>query len=189
MVDRATAKADLRTTVQRMRGQADAETILAASGRAVGLLAEVPGIQRARDVLLHEPLPGDLDPRGLVSRLADRGARVVVLRPDTTRPVVASPGRDHLAEADGAADDHVDVDVVVVPAVAFDLDGGWLVDDAGHWRRLVERLDDGVLRVGLARTTQLVPRVPHDPGDPVVDVVVTDRAIHHTGARSTPRDA
>lgn len=189
MLDEAAAKANLRTTVQRMRGQADPAAIAAASRRVADLLATIHGIQRARTLLLHEPLAGDLDPRPLVDRLAERGSRVLVLLRGATRPIVVSPGRTHLAEADGEVDDLARVEVVVLPGVAFDLDGGRLGTGREHWPRILERVDEGALRVGIARTTQLVPRVPREPDDVVVDVVVTDRGVHHTGARLGPRDA
>ncbi len=189
MVDEAAAKATLRTTVQRMRGQADPAAILTASRRAADLLATIHGIQRARTVLLHEPVPGDLDPRPLADRLIARGARVLLLARDQDRPVVVAPGRAHLAEAHLEVDDLDGVEVVVLPGIAFDLDGGRLGTGREQWSRLLARVDDGALRVGIARTTQLVPRVPREPDDVVVDVVVTDRGVHHTGARLGPRDA
>ncbi len=189
MVDEAAAKADLRTTVQRMRGQADPAAISAASRRVADLLATIHGIQRARTVLLHEPVRGDLDPRPLADRLATRGTRVLVLPREADRPVVVAPGRTHLAEADGDVDDLDRVEVVVLPGIAFDLDGGRLGTGREQWPRLLARVDEGALRVGIARTAQLVPRVPREPDDLVVDVVVTDRGVHHTGARLGPRDA
>lgn len=189
MVDSAAAKAELRATVRRMRGQADASVLAAASRRVVDLLADVRALQQARTVLVHEARPGDLDPTALVDRLGDRGVRVLRVPRDGDEPTVVAAGRGHLSGADDSVDLLDVVDVVVVPGVAFDLDGGWLADEDDPWGALVERIDRDVPRIGLARTAQLVPRVPRDPGDHVVDVVVTDRAVHHTGARARPRDA
>lgn len=210
--DVADPRATLRTSVQRMRGTADPAAILAASLRAADVLSSLSGLQRARTVLVHRAVHGDLDPMPLVERLAARGVRVLSLGTDAhhdggpgahqtpgwggrapTRPTVLASGRSHLANADQAhADDLAPVEVVVVPGVAFDLDGGRLgpVDDP--WPALLRRIDVGALRIGLARSAQLVPRVPRDPDDPddpPMDVVVTDHSAHHTGARLDPRDA
>lgn len=197
----------LRTSVQRMRGQADPEAIRVASTRAAEVLASLSGLQRARTVLVHHAVPGDLDPTPLVPRLEPRGVRILALGPDPTAtpgsrgrprastlvPEVLAAGRAHLADAGEAYGDDLDlVEVVVLPGVAFDLDGGRLgpVDDP--WPAILRRIDEGALRVGLARSAQLVPWVPRSPDDEddmLVDVVVTDHSAHHTGARLGPRDA
>lgn len=185
----AAARDDLRATVQRMRGSASPRVVDQASGRAARLLGSIHGVRRARTVAVHEPSPGDLDPQRLVPELEDRGVRVLLLADDLRTPAVLSVGRGHLATADHGPDLMAMIEAVVLPGVAFDLDGGRLGDVDDRWTGLLRHLDEGALRIGLARTAQLVPRVPRTDDDVVVDVVVTDRAVHHTGARLGPRDA
>lgn len=66
------------------------------------------------------------------------------------------------------------LDLVVAPGVAFDRTGGRLGYGGGHFDRLLGRLRPGVPVVGVAFGVQLVDRVPREPHDRPVDVVVTE---------------
>ncbi len=189
MADPGSARGDLRDAVLRMRRPLDARVLRAASERAVDHLAGLTAVQRARVVALHGPAPGDLDPRPLAPVLADRGTRVLLVDPHGDRVRVETTGRAHLVRADEPPQTLDGVDVVVLPGVAFDLEGGRLGPGPDPWLAVLDRIPEDAVRIGLAHTTQLVPRVPRDDDDRLVDVVVTDRGVHHTGARRHPRDA
>ena len=104
-------------------------------------------------------------------------------------PVDLVPGHRGILEPVGPAVAPTTVDAVVVPGVAFDLDGGRLGRGGGHYDRLLATLDDDTTRIGVAFSSQVVPVVPSDEHDQPVDIVVTEHAVHQTGARRTPRDA
>jgi 5-formyltetrahydrofolate cyclo-ligase len=67
------------------------------------------------------------------------------------------------------------VDLVTVPGLAFDLEGHRLGYGGGHYDRLLHRLRDDALKVGVGFDVQVVDEVPHDAGDERVDLVITDR--------------
>lgn len=77
-------------------------------------------------------------------------------------------------------------DLVVVPGVAFDRRGRRLGHGFGYYDRFLATLPEGVTRVGLAFTHQVVPEVPVDAWDVPVHAVVTEegviRAAHAPGA-------
>lgn len=183
------AKDDLRDAVLRMRRPLDPRVLRSASDRAVEHLAGLVAVQRAQVVALHVPGDGDLDPRGLAPVLSERGTRVLLVEASDQRVEVVATGRAQLVRDDGPAQTLDDVDVVVVPGVAFDLEGGRLGPASDPWDGVLDRVPSDAVRIGLATTAQLVPRVPRDDTDRPVDVVVTDRGVHHTGARRHPRDA
>lgn len=189
MADPGPARDDLRDAVLRMRRPLDPRILQAASDRAVQSLAGLTAVRRARVVALPAAAEGDLDPQGLVGVLAGRGIQVLRVEPAGDEVRVVTTGRAHLVRPDEATGALVDVEVVVVPGVAFDLDGGRLGPHDDPWEDVLAHLDPEVLRIGLAHTTQLVPRVPRGDDDRLLDVVVTDRGVHHTGARARPRDA
>jgi 5-formyltetrahydrofolate cyclo-ligase len=76
-----------------------------------------------------------------------------------------------------------DVDVVLVPGVAFDREGRRLGDGRGLWDGLLSRLPAHTLRIGVAYSAQLVDRVPDGGSDQRVDHVVTEDGVVATGAR------
>lgn len=70
--------------------------------------------------------------------------------------------------------DPVTLDVVVVPGLAFTRDGHRLGQGGGHFDRFLARLAPGSLRIGVAFSGQMVERLPLEPHDIALDVVITD---------------
>ncbi|HEU4699069.1 MAG TPA: 5-formyltetrahydrofolate cyclo-ligase [Gemmatimonadales bacterium] len=73
------------------------------------------------------------------------------------------------------------VDLFVVPGVAFDRAGGRLGFGRGYYDRLLAGARPDAVRVGLAFEAQLVERVPTDPYDVPMDLVITEAAVHRRG--------
>jgi 5-formyltetrahydrofolate cyclo-ligase len=80
-----------------------------------------------------------------------------------------------------------DIDVMLVPGLAFDATGRRLGHGGGYYdgagRRLRERKPRGLM-VGLAYDFQVVERCPADERDVSVDFVVTDRRVIAAGAEA-----
>ena len=70
-----------------------------------------------------------------------------------------------------------DLDLVVVPAVAFDRQGRRLGRGAGYFDRFLERLPAGISRVGLAFHFQVVKKMPWEFHDQPVGKVITERGL------------
>jgi 5-formyltetrahydrofolate cyclo-ligase len=70
-----------------------------------------------------------------------------------------------------------EVDVIVVPGLAFDRAGGRLGEGAGYVDDLLRRLSARVGRIGLAFREQIVPEVPLKPSDERVQAIVTDAEL------------
>lgn len=193
----AAVKTALRRTALAARRDLTHEERVAASERAAQRLLALPEIWRSHTVLLYAPMQDEIDPLRGLDRLQERNIEVLLprVRDDDIelarlqRPADLVAGFRGIREPAGPAIDPAIVDAAVVPGVAFDLDGGRLGHGGGHYDRLLSRLPDDTVRVGLAFSCQIVPRVPHESFDEVVDIVVTDRALHRTGARRMPRDA
>jgi 5-formyltetrahydrofolate cyclo-ligase len=70
------------------------------------------------------------------------------------------------------------VDLFVVPGLAFDRRGGRLGHGKGYYDRLLEDTGPHVLKLALAFECQLVPRVPMTDDDVFMDCVITERAAY-----------
>lgn len=68
-------------------------------------------------------------------------------------------------------------DLVVVPGVAFDREGRRLGHGFGYYDRFLATLPEGVTRVGLAFTHQVIPEVPVDAWDVPVHALVTEEGV------------
>jgi 5-formyltetrahydrofolate cyclo-ligase len=69
------------------------------------------------------------------------------------------------------------LDLVLVPGVAFDLQGGRLGFGAGLYDRLLGQLPRDIAKIGLAFDFQVISRLPHQPHDVLLDAIVTDRRV------------
>lgn len=73
------------------------------------------------------------------------------------------------------------MDVIVVPAVGFDVDGRRLGQGGGYYDRLLATLPRHIPRVGWVFSVQVVDELPEEAHDERVDVIVTDVGIVRPG--------
>lgn len=71
-----------------------------------------------------------------------------------------------------------ELDVVVVPGVAFDRQGGRLGNGAGYYDRLLARVRRDCWLVGIGYESQLLPCVEKEAHDVLMDVVITEMALY-----------
>jgi len=71
------------------------------------------------------------------------------------------------------------IDVVIVPAVAFDIHGYRLGYGKGYYDRFLPKIEP-VIKVGLAFDFQILDKIPHDPYDVKIDYIITPTQIYKT---------
>ena len=67
-----------------------------------------------------------------------------------------------------------ELDVALVPGVAFDHRGGRLGYGGAHFDRLLARMRPGAARIGVAFSAQMLEEIPVEPHDVRLDMVVTE---------------
>lgn len=91
------------------------------------------------------------------------------------------------AELRGRSDRQLEVarlNLVLVPGVAFDRQGGRLGHGRGYYDRLLAQLPQETVTVGLAFECQLVPTVPTMAHDVALDLVITEQAVYRGRGRA-----
>jgi len=122
------------------------------------------------------------DTSGLLSSLYARGFMVVLPRMEGENlvPVPWGPGTAMVRanfgvdEPVGVAADVQAVDVVVVPGLAFTIDGHRLGQGAGYYDRFLPELRPDCVTIGLCYREQIVTELPVEEHDHILQVVVTD---------------
>jgi 5-formyltetrahydrofolate cyclo-ligase len=71
----------------------------------------------------------------------------------------------------------LDIDLVLVPGLAFDRKGSRIGYGAGFYDRFLRDSMQKTLKVGLAYDFQVLPQVPADELDVRLDVIVTDQQV------------
>ncbi len=147
-------------------------------------LFSLTAVQNAATVMVFYSFGSEIPTEHIIRRLLDEGRRVLLpymeelemsaaeLRPgDSLVPTTYGPKEpSHRVPVDPN-----EVDAVIAPGLAFDRSGYRLGYGGGNYDRFLARLGRGATRVGIAFHVQVLPSVPHGPGDEPVDFVVTDR--------------
>lgn len=76
-----------------------------------------------------------------------------------------------------------DLDVVMVPGVAFDKHGGRLGNGAGYYDRLLGKVRADTVLAAVSYESQLLPEIPMATHDVSMDFVITEKTIY--AGRST----
>jgi len=185
------AKAEMRERLQGWRAGLADHWVRAWSLDLERHLLSYPPASSPRTVLVYAALRREPQTSGIAAALALRGAVValpVVSGPDLIPRCVPQPGEGLDAAAACGPDLHpTEVDLVLVPGLAFDRTGRRLGRGGGHYDRFLPRLRPDCRRIGLCFEGQLVDAVPVEPWDQSVDAVATESGVYAGGAWSGQR--
>ena len=182
-------KRTLRKEVKAMLAAMDAAAAADKSRRACQALAALAEFDRAAVVMAYLSIPGELDATDLV-RAALAGGKTLLV----PRVIWASRQMDAVAirslddgieqtdyglwePADGQAWPVDGIDLIVVPALAYDRQGNRLGRGGGFYDRFLACAAPHAVTCGLAFDEQLVDRVPVEATDLPVDLLATDRQV------------
>ncbi len=155
------------------------------SERIVERVLALPEVGAARTVMAFWSFASEVQTSALIERLHEAGKRVALPRvaEGDIVAVAYAPGDPVSATSFGAMEpvgvDLVpaeDVDVVIVPGVAFDRRGGRVGYGGGFYDRLFARAPS-VPAVAVGFAVQLVDEVPQGRSDSPVDVIVTEDEV------------
>ncbi|NLA10734.1 MAG: 5-formyltetrahydrofolate cyclo-ligase [Firmicutes bacterium] len=186
----------LRKEIYALRDSLTPEEIAVKSRAVAGQLEELPFYREAATIMFFLSFRSEVDTRGMVEENLAKGKRVLVPKSLPQERVlvpsqlldlekdlalgyydIPEPRAEALRPVEPA-----EIDLLIVPGVAFDLQGNRLGYGGGYYDRFFERLRPGVPLVAIAFELQIVSRVPIEPWDRRMDWVVTEkRAIHTAG--------
>jgi 5-formyltetrahydrofolate cyclo-ligase len=184
------AKRAMRERMLAARDALTPDVRAAASAAIAGRILALPSFAAATCALLTLPYRSEWDTRALFTAARAAGKTVVLPRVDggarmlmlhAVRDIAAdtAPGHRGIPEprpdAPRVAVDTIDW--VLVPGVAFDLDGGRLGYGGGFYDRLLPLLRPGTPRIAGAFDAQVVAELPAAPHDLPVDRIATETRL------------
>ncbi len=152
----------------------------------------------ARRVVFYAGTDGEVETLPLLHRWIETGRKIILPRVvgDGIRLVEVdhledlAPGYRGILEPRPGSGKMVgweEVEIVLVPGLAFDLQGNRLGRGGGHYDRGLARMNPKALKIGLAFDFQVVERLPAEGRDMPVDLVVTEnRIVEAGGAKEGP---
>jgi len=193
--DETTLIRDRKQYIRRLiravrRGLSEAER-LAHSRRVWERVAALPCYQHARVVLGYMAFDHEVLTDGLMQQTMASGKQLVLPmvlgdRQDMALYVIEDLGCDVAPGYRGILEPQPQrtravapetLELALIPGVAFDLRGGRLGFGTGLYDRLLSRLPRGIPTVGLAFDFQVIPRLPFQPHDMLLEAIVTEHRI------------
>jgi len=190
------AKRTLREQVIGLRDALDPDFRAMASRAIAESLAAQPSFTAARVVLVTLPFRSEWDTRPLARAALASGKTVVAPRVNGTTRMLelhaisdidahVTPGYRGIPEPLSTLPrvEAATIDWVLVPGVAFSIDGRRLGYGGGYYDRLMSMLAPSAARVAGAFDTQIAERIPSAAHDLFVDLIVTESRILAAPAR------
>ena len=172
-------KYDVRKRIATMKSLLEEVDKIAASEAVFSRLESNAAFQLAEKVLLYHSLPDELGTHRFLNRWKDRkqfflprvnGVHLELLPYEESRLEI---GSFHIEEPTGNEVHEVDeMEVIVVPGVAFDRKGRRLGRGKGFYDRLLKTAKG--LKVGVGYEFQLVDELPAEEHDVPMDIVITE---------------
>ncbi len=182
------AKSVLRLKARAARRAVLAEMRTAHAYAIAERVINLPELTGASAVALYGASPEEADPSVLEFALRELGMRIAYPRVEAPRSIemcwvesdeVLSAGSFDLREPgpDAPAARPGELSVIVVPGVAFDLEGNRLGFGGGYYDALLTELEPLPPTIGIAYDEQIFDHVPHNGRDRAVDIVVTPTRV------------
>ncbi len=180
------SKRELRALMRK--AQRERTQCAAASEKACAAVLEMKPYARAQTLLLYMAMQTEIDPAKIAKAALASGKRVVYPRcaegnslelyiddvsafeKNSYGILEPVPGRARRVTAD-------EIDMVIVPGMAFDKQKARLGHGAGYYDRLFDKLRPDTFKLGFAFSWQIVDKVPTEAHDISMDAVVTDEGI------------
>ncbi len=187
-----TSKDALRARMREVRSRLSPERVGEDSGKIAEQLFSLVAFTRARVVGCYMALPHEVQTEEILMQCRRAGKRVCVPAQTQDGSYLMAWFDDHEETAQGPWNipqpkeirpaHQREVDLMIVPGLAFDRRVRRLGHGGGHYDRLLARCS--AVKVGLAFESQIVGEVPVEPRDVPMDFVVTEERIYPLAARA-----
>ena len=184
-------RAELRRRVLLQRGQLDAQQRLSMETALHRRLCTLPAIKPANVFLVYCAYRSEVGTSNLIDSLLGQSKVVCVPLCDpasvSMRAVRITNPRQDLAPgykgilepipllAETQSSPAASLDVIIIPGVAFDRRGYRLGYGGGYYDRFLALEAPQALRIGIAFQMQLVERLPEEPHDVPMDMLLTEQ--------------
>ncbi len=169
------------------------------SRRIVGRFMELPEYQRAATVMFYVDVRSEVRTRHDLPQALSGGRRIVIPycvegqlelfhlesmeELETGAYRILEP-RSELRTVSEKRIPIEELDLVMVPGVAFDRRGGRIGHGKGYYDKLLERARRDTPLVALAFECQLFPEIPMQPHDVFMNKIVTEQGVYEGRGRN-----
>ncbi len=191
MEDLKEKKQDLRKKIEKKLNALSKDEIRKKIQQIENHLFEFPNFVEAEMALLYLHRTHEVDTRHILKRCKEAAKHIVLPFFNSSANGVAlykindilkdiKPGPGNVMEPDPERCKPVqigDIDIAIIPGLAFDEKGSRLGDGSGRYDRFIPKLPVTARKVAVAFEEQIMSSVPMEPHDKYVDIIITDKRI------------
>lgn len=183
-------KKTIREDILRKRDSIDPEIRLKKDNMIMDKVLSSPDFEKAKTILYFASFRSEVATLPHIEGALKRGKRIVLPKVDNierrlilyeildTKEI--KPGFMGIPEPEAVPErqrDINDVDLVIMPGVAFDPDGNRLGYGAGYYDKLLAGLKRDIPLIAIAYEEQIVNALPSEDHDVRVNKIVTDKRV------------
>lgn len=172
-------KDEIRRAIRAKKTLLSAVEKIEAANRVFQRLEQSAAFMLADNILMYHSLPDELSTHEFIDKWAQKkhfflprvnGLNLEILPYDRSR---LSRGAFLIEEPQGDETTSVDsIELIVVPAVAYDYEGNRVGRGKGYYDRLLA--ESRATKIGVGYDFQLVDAIDAEPHDVAVDIVITE---------------
>lgn len=180
-------KLDLKRRLHAERIQMSERAVREKSLRIYRRLIDMPAYQRARRIACYVSIKNEVDTRTVIQKTIGSGKQVgvpvtreegdmdfqAILGLSDLRPVRYGL-REPVPDPEMVLLPHT-IDLILVPGTAFDPFGHRIGSGGGYYDRFLARTE--AVRIGLSYGFQIIDRVPAEPHDVKMDLIITENEV------------
>lgn len=184
-------KTQLRKNIVARRLALTEEAVQEKSAKILANLMSLEAFNASGTVMLYMDFRKEVQTKAIIDYCLNQGKKVVlpVVGPDKKNLLlleIKSLDADMILSSYGILEpiiknEHLkslhDIDLLLAPGVAFDLEGYRLGYGGGYYDRLLENRPEHLLVFALAFDLQVIDSLPHDSHDQRVDGIVTESRL------------
>jgi len=183
-------KKEVRKEVLSKRSSLKKEEVIQKSLSIKSKLSSLPEYINSQVRMFYISFRNEVETQDMIQESLDNGKRViipVVVKGDknlllselksfdelyTSTYGILEPKEEFLRPVNAQ-----DIDIVIVPGVAFDENGYRIGYGGGYYDRLIKRLPHSCKTIAIAFEVQVIDSVPHESHDMKVDMIITEDRI------------
>lgn len=187
MEDIKVKKENLRSTIRENLAALTDDEIREKTDHVEKQLLDFANFMESETALFYFNPEYGVDTRRIIEHCLGLSKKILLPSFDADRRItlwkISSLDTDLLP--DGITPDHErckqynfnEIDIAIIPGVAFDEKGGRLGSGRGNYDRMLPKLPNTSRKVSIAFTEQIIPQVPMESHDKYVDIIITDHRI------------
>lgn len=182
-------KKELRRIFLKTRSELAAEDIIEKSAKIMSRLFSLSEFRGAKTIMFYVDAKNEVKTRDAITRALSEGKRVVVPKVKKGYGLLAieiksldelSPGTFGILEPAGEKGiSPEEIDLVVVPGVAFDKRGNRMGYGAGYYDSFLPKLRPEVKKVAVAFEIQVTDSLPAEEHDVKMDMIITENTLYN----------